>query len=109
MNPNSDGTDIQRLVGRALVPYSERPDAAGVARLVDELITAGEALHAEVATVTADRRTERAGSALAEWAYFVDAGPTGRGDHANWNHARTLARILRSLAVPPADRSSGVL
>ncbi|GLX40536.1 hypothetical protein Sros01_66090 [Streptomyces roseochromogenus] len=109
MNPNPDGTDVQRLIGRALVPYSERPDAAGVARLVDELITAGEALHAEVAAVTADRRTERAGSALAEWAYFVDAGPTGRGDHANWNHARTLARILRSLAAPPVERSSGVL
>ncbi|MFB0627518.1 DUF6415 family natural product biosynthesis protein [Streptomyces sp. AB3(2024)] len=96
MNP--DGSDIQRLIGRALVPYSERPDAAAVARLVDDLITGGEALHAEVATVPGDRRTERAGSALAEWTYFVDAGPTGRGDHANWNHARTLARILRSLA-----------
>ncbi|GAA3263574.1 DUF6415 family natural product biosynthesis protein [Streptomyces lavendulae] len=108
MNPNSDGTDIQRLIGRALVPYSERPDAAGVARLVDELITAGEALHAEVAAIGAGRRTERVGSALAEWAYFVDAGPTGRGDHANWNHARTLARILRSLASPLGERPTGV-
>ncbi|MFD8023160.1 DUF6415 family natural product biosynthesis protein [Streptomyces lavendulae] len=98
MNANPDGTDIQRLIGWALVPYSERPDAAGVARLVDELITAGEALHAKVAAIGAGRRTELAGSALAEWTYFVDAGPTGRGDHANWNHARTLARILRSLA-----------
>lgn len=107
MNP--DGTDIQRLIARALVPYSERPDAAAVARLVDDLITAGEALHAEVATVTAGRRTERAGCALAEWTYFVDAGPTGRGDHANWNHARTLARILRGLATALGERSSGVL
>ncbi|GLV86859.1 hypothetical protein Slala03_65480 [Streptomyces lavendulae subsp. lavendulae] len=106
MNPNSDGTDIRRLIGRALVPYSERPDAAGVARLVDELITAGEALHAEVAAVTADRRTERAGSALAEWSYFVDAGPAGRGDHANWNHARTLARILRNLASALGEQPS---
>ncbi|MFE3761531.1 hypothetical protein ACFXPI_07170 [Streptomyces sp. NPDC059104] len=96
MNP--DGTDIRQLLGRALVPYSERPDAAGVARLVDDLITGGEALHARVAAIPRECRTELAGSALAEWTYFVDAGPTGRGDHANWNHARTLARILRSLA-----------
>ncbi|MET8751540.1 DUF6415 family natural product biosynthesis protein [Streptomyces sp. NPDC004667] len=95
---NHGETHFEDLIGRALAPYSERPDAAGVARLVDDLITGGEALHARVAAVPRERRTELAGAALAEWTYFVDAGPTGRGDHANWNHARTLARILRSLA-----------
>ncbi|MGO4461224.1 DUF6415 family natural product biosynthesis protein [Streptomyces sp. M-16] len=104
MNPG--GSDIQRLIGRALVPYSDRPDAEAVARLVDDLITGGEALRAEVAAIHGERRTERAGSALAEWTYFVDAGPTGRGDHANWNHARALARILRNLASALGEQPS---
>ncbi|MFG2393843.1 DUF6415 family natural product biosynthesis protein [Streptomyces lavendulae] len=106
MNPGD--AEIQRLIGRALVPYSERPDADGVARLVDDLITRGATLHAEVAALPGDRRTELTRSALAEWSYFVDAGPTGRGDHANWNHARALARILRNLASSLNERPSGV-
>lgn len=95
MNPGE--TQLKELMGRALLPYSDRPDAEAVARLIDDLITCGQTLHTEVAAIPGGRQSERARSALVEWAYFVDAGPTGRGDHANWNHARTLARILRNL------------
>ncbi|MFZ3494639.1 DUF6415 family natural product biosynthesis protein [Streptomyces sp. 5.8] len=89
---------IEELAARALAPYSERPDAEGVAHLVDDLITAGTELHAQVNQIPAAQRTERAGAALTEWAYFVDSGPLGHGDHANWNHARGLARIIRTMA-----------
>ncbi|MFD8019309.1 DUF6415 family natural product biosynthesis protein [Streptomyces lavendulae] len=99
---------IEDLIARAIVPYSDRPDAEAVACLIDDLITHGQALHARVAAIPGARGTERAGAALAEWSYFVDAGPTGRGDHANWNHARALARILRSLAVALAERPSRI-
>ncbi|MER5810221.1 DUF6415 family natural product biosynthesis protein [Streptomyces sp. NPDC002033] len=106
MNPGETQT-IEELIRRAIVPYSDRPDAEAVAYLIDDLITHGQVLHAQVAAMPSGQRTERVGAALAEWAYFADAGPTGRGDHANWNHARALARILRNLAAAPADRRSG--
>ncbi|MER5810212.1 DUF6415 family natural product biosynthesis protein [Streptomyces sp. NPDC002033] len=99
---------IEGLIGRAIVPYSERPDAKAVARLIDDLITHGQVLHAQVAAMRSNQRTERAGAALVEWAYFVDAGPMGRGDHANWNHARALARILRNLASALDERPGRV-
>lgn len=89
---------IEELAARALASYDQRPDAEGVAHLVDDLITAGNELHAQVDRIPAAQRTERAGAALTEWAYFVDSGPLGRGDHANWNHARGLARIIRAMA-----------
>ncbi|MGW6690791.1 DUF6415 family natural product biosynthesis protein [Streptomyces sp. NPDC054961] len=98
MNP-SEAQTIEELVRRALASYEQRPDAEGVARLVDDLITAGQELHAAVARIPKDQRTERAGAALAEWAYFLDVGPLGQGDHANWNHARGLARIVRAMAA----------
>ncbi|GLV87112.1 hypothetical protein Slala03_68010 [Streptomyces lavendulae subsp. lavendulae] len=96
--------EIEELIRRAVVPYSERPGAEAVARLIDDLITHGQALHDRVAAVRTVRGTERVGVALVEWAYFVDAGPAGRGDHANWNHARTLARILRTLHSTHAEQ-----
>ncbi|MET9464256.1 DUF6415 family natural product biosynthesis protein [Streptomyces sp. NPDC006544] len=95
---------IEELVRRALASYDQRPDAEGVARLVDDLITVGQELHAAVSRIPAGLRTERAGAALAEWAYFLDAGPLGHGDHANWNHARGLARIVRTMAATLAEQ-----
>ncbi|MET8755390.1 DUF6415 family natural product biosynthesis protein [Streptomyces sp. NPDC004667] len=106
MDPSETQT-IEDLIGRAIVPYSERPDAEAVARLIDDLISQGQVLHARVAATAGGRRTERTGAALAEWSYFVDAGPTGRGDHANWNQARALARILRNLHSARAEQPSG--
>ncbi|MET9464266.1 DUF6415 family natural product biosynthesis protein [Streptomyces sp. NPDC006544] len=103
MNP-SEAQTIEELVRRALAPYEQRPDAEGVAHLVDDLITAGNGLHTAVARIPTDKRTERAGAALAEWAYFLDAGPLGHGDHANWNHARGLARIVRTMAATLAEQ-----
>ncbi|MEU8464691.1 DUF6415 family natural product biosynthesis protein [Streptomyces sp. NPDC029003] len=101
MDRGSTKREIEELIRRAVVPYSERPDAGAVGRLIDDLVTHGQVLHERVAALAGDERTERARAALAEWAYFVDAGPMGRGDHAHWNHARALARILRSLAAAP--------
>ncbi|MGW1938940.1 DUF6415 family natural product biosynthesis protein [Streptomyces goshikiensis] len=90
---------IEELAARALGPYEDRPDVEGVARLVDDLITAGQALHTEVAGIPVSGQTQRAISALAEWSYFVTAGPLSGSDHANWNHARGLGRIARVLAA----------
>ncbi|MGW6688209.1 DUF6415 family natural product biosynthesis protein [Streptomyces sp. NPDC054961] len=94
MNPGETQT-AEELAARALAPYDQRPDAEGVAHLIDDLISAGQNLHAAVSRIPGAQRTERAGAALIEWSYFVDAGPLGHGDHANWNHARGLARIIR--------------
>ncbi|MFG2617827.1 DUF6415 family natural product biosynthesis protein [Streptomyces sp. NPDC048507] len=99
---------IDDLIRRAIVPYSDRPDTEAVAHLIDDLITHGQILHARVAALPQEQRTERAGAALVEWAYFVDAGPMGRDDHANWNHARALARILRNLRAAIEPRPSSV-
>ncbi|MFG2712374.1 DUF6415 family natural product biosynthesis protein [Streptomyces goshikiensis] len=90
---------IDGLAARALRPYEDRPDAEGVARLVDDLITAGQKLHTEVAGIPASSQTQRAAAALAEWSYFVAAGPLSGSDHANWNHARGLGRIAQVLVA----------
>ncbi|KOU59763.1 DUF6415 family natural product biosynthesis protein [Streptomyces sp. NPDC054949] len=109
MTPD-DTQHFEELAARALTSYEDRPDAVSVARLVDDLITAGQTLHATVTALPADQRTERVGAALVEWTYFIDVGPLGGDtDHANWNHARNLARIARVLAAALAmRRSSGV-
>ncbi|MER6390826.1 DUF6415 family natural product biosynthesis protein [Streptomyces sp. NPDC059382] len=109
MTPD-DMQHFEELAARALTSYEDRPDAVSVARLVDDLITAGQTLHAAVTALPAEQRTERVGAALVEWTYFIDVGPLGAGgDHANWNHARNLARIARVLAAALAvRRSSGV-
>ncbi|MFD3677621.1 hypothetical protein [Streptomyces sp. NPDC058613] len=108
-----DMRHFEELAAGALTSYENRPDAVGVARLIDGLITAGQALHAELSALPAGRRAERTGAALVEWTSFVDAGPLGgngaNADHANWNHARNLARIARVLAAALAvQRPSGV-
>lgn len=94
---DSGEAQIETLIGRALAPYSDRPNAEGVARLTADLIACGQDLHTRVAALPGSQRSTLAGGALIEWTYFVDAGPTGRSDHAAWNHARALARILRNL------------
>lgn len=89
---------IEELVARALAPYSERPDAVGVAQLTDDLITAGQELHAQVSAMPQASRTYRVEAALVEWTYFAEKGPVTDGDHAAWNHARGLARIMQNMA-----------
>ncbi|MET8749112.1 DUF6415 family natural product biosynthesis protein [Streptomyces sp. NPDC004667] len=106
MNPGE--TRIEELLGKALAPYSEQPDAEGVARLTGDLVASGQALHAQVSAIPHGQRTERGHAALAEWSYFTDAGPTGHSDHAAWNHARALARILRNLATAVEQQTSRV-
>ncbi|MFE3581170.1 DUF6415 family natural product biosynthesis protein [Streptomyces vinaceus] len=95
---------IDELTERALGAYDQRPDAQGVAHLVDDLITAGQKLHSEVSHIPDDRRSRRAGAALIEWTYFIETGPLRSGDHANWNYARGLARIVRTLAAAAGAR-----
>ncbi|MGW8777573.1 DUF6415 family natural product biosynthesis protein [Streptomyces sp. NPDC055796] len=106
MNPGETQA-IGELAARALAPYERRPDAEGVARLVDDLITAGQELHTTVSGIPAADRTERAGAALVEWAYFAEAGPLRSDDRANWNHARGLARIIQAMASTLGKRESG--
>lgn len=95
---------IEELTARALAPYSERPDAAGVALLIDDLITAGQELHSRIAGMPSTGPTHRAGAALIEWTYVAEQGPLIEGDHAAWNHARGLARIICTMASAlPSD------
>ncbi|MBT2468285.1 hypothetical protein J7E97_10445 [Streptomyces sp. ISL-66] len=102
MRPQAQAIDD--LVERALTRYDQRPDAQGVAALVDDLITTGQELHATVSQIPVAQQSERASASLAEWAYFLEAGPLGHGDHANWNHARGLARIIRTMAATLAEQ-----
>lgn len=88
---------IEELTARALAPYSERPDAVGVAQLIDDLITAGQELHTALSGMPSTGRAPRVGAALIEWTYVAGQGPLVEGDHEAWNHARGLARIIRTL------------
>ncbi|NXY93425.1 hypothetical protein HYE82_03190 [Streptomyces sp. BR123] len=92
-----DHVDATELVARALAPYGERPGPEGVAALTDGLITCGQKLHDALCEMPSQQRPVGAFEALAEWEYFAAVGPLGSGPHANWNHARGLARIIRQL------------
>ncbi|KPI06196.1 hypothetical protein OV450_3833 [Actinobacteria bacterium OV450] len=89
---------LAALTARALASYASRPEPADVAALVDDLITCGQALHDEVARIPAAERTPSAADGLTEWEYCSAAGPRGSRPHANWNHARGLARVARKMA-----------
>ncbi|MER7461427.1 hypothetical protein [Streptomyces sp. NPDC097981] len=97
MGVPQDHVEAIALVGRALVPYGERPGPEGVAALIDDLITCGQKLHDALCGTPSPQRPAGAFEALAEWEYFAAVGPLGSGSHANWNHARGLARIMRQL------------
>ncbi|MEU5808604.1 DUF6415 family natural product biosynthesis protein [Streptomyces sp. NPDC047718] len=97
MPQDQDHVDATALVARALVPYGERPGPEGVAALTDALITCGQRLHRALCETPARQRPAGAFEALAAWEYFAAVGPLGSGPHANWNHARGLARIIRQL------------
>ncbi|MFJ9647286.1 DUF6415 family natural product biosynthesis protein [Streptomyces sp. NPDC004244] len=97
MGMPQDHLDATALIARALAPYEERPAAEGVATLIDALITCGQKLHAALSGTPVQQRPAGAFEALAEWEYFAAVGPLGSGPHANWNHARGLARIIRQL------------
>ncbi|MEU6890763.1 hypothetical protein ABZ934_03005 [Streptomyces sp. NPDC046557] len=88
---------ITEVIDRARVPYHTRPSAEDVARLVDDLITCGQRLRERVAAIAVSRRSPRAAGALADWEYFVTAGPLDPGGCANWNYARGLGRIVCSM------------
>ncbi|MFB6811604.1 DUF6415 family natural product biosynthesis protein [Streptomyces sp. NPDC056387] len=89
---------LASLADRALAPYVSRPEPEDVAILVNDLITCGQALHDEVARIPAAERTPSAADGLTEWEYRSAAGPHGSGPHADWNHARGLARVARKMA-----------
>ncbi|MFI5862289.1 DUF6415 family natural product biosynthesis protein [Streptomyces sp. NPDC051546] len=90
------GGNIQDLITEALGPYPQRPSAERVARLIDDLITCGRQLHHAVKCLP-HRPDARASNAVAEWEYTSAVGPRTSEPNANWNHARGLARIARTL------------
>ncbi|MEU2389356.1 DUF6415 family natural product biosynthesis protein [Streptomyces sp. NPDC007369] len=97
MSMLQDHTDATALVARVLAPYGERPGPQDVAALTDALITCGQQLHDALSRTPSRQRLLGTFEALAEWEYFAAVGPLGSGPHANWNHARGLARIIRQL------------
>ncbi|MFK0253066.1 DUF6415 family natural product biosynthesis protein [Streptomyces sp. NPDC090445] len=97
MGMPQDHVDATALIARALAPYEERPAAEGVAALIGDLIACGQKLHGALTGTPSRQRPAGAFEALAEWEYFTAVGPLGSGPHANWNHARGLARIIRQL------------
>ncbi|MBT2449492.1 hypothetical protein J7F03_20845 [Streptomyces sp. ISL-43] len=94
-------------VRRALGPYSDRPDAESVAELLAGLTDLGESLHAKVSRIPSNVQTERAKALLAEWPYVLSMGPSDTSDHAGWNHARGLARIIMGLTAALGDHHAG--
>jgi hypothetical protein len=97
MDRPQDHADTTELVARALAPYSERPSPEDVALLVDDLIACGQKLLTAVTAIPKDQQAMRATESAAEWEYFATVGPLGSGLHANWNHARALARIVQRM------------
>ncbi|MER5733291.1 hypothetical protein ABT084_34015 [Streptomyces sp. NPDC002138] len=90
-------TAARELVSRALVPYGERPSAAEVARLLDELTRHGWALHGAVLAVPEPQRSLRAAGGLADWSHLVADPPRGITDSTRWSYCRAVARALRTL------------
>ncbi|MFK0252324.1 DUF6415 family natural product biosynthesis protein [Streptomyces sp. NPDC090445] len=97
MSMPQDHVEAAALIARAIAPYGERPGPEGVAALTDDLITCGQKLHDALSGTPSRLRPAGAFEALAEWEYFTAVGPLGSGPHADWNHARGLARIIRQL------------
>ncbi|WP_328739864.1 DUF6415 family natural product biosynthesis protein [Streptomyces erythrochromogenes] len=80
---------VSALVKRALAPYNQMPDSVTIACLADDLLRHGEELLARVAG------HEEAEAALRDWRRLTADGPTD-SPMGNWNHARALARTIRS-------------
>ncbi|MER7466536.1 DUF6415 family natural product biosynthesis protein [Streptomyces sp. NPDC097981] len=95
--PQDDDDGTTELVAHALAEYAKRPSPEDVARLVDMLLTRGQDIHDIVAARPRQDLTAGASDALYEWEYFSRVGPLGSGPHANWNHCRALARIIKRL------------
>jgi hypothetical protein len=82
------------LIHQALVPYERKPEAGEIARLTDGLLTLGAGL---LAAAEALRETDgRVGGALRDWRQLTETGPTV-SPLGNWDHARALARTVRTL------------
>ncbi|MGW2580852.1 DUF6415 family natural product biosynthesis protein [Streptomyces virginiae] len=78
------------LVRSALRPYNQMPGTLAIAALVDDLLRHGELLLVDVSGV------EAAAAALADWHTMTGSGPTD-SPLGNWNHARGLARTVRTM------------
>ncbi|WP_327263945.1 DUF6415 family natural product biosynthesis protein [Streptomyces sp. NBC_01232] len=85
------------LVARALVPYNQKPDERAIALLVDDLLRHGDSLLVHVAG------RQEAAAALGDWHRLTAEGPTD-SPVGNWNHARALARTVRSFRRVLAER-----
>ncbi|WP_423833375.1 DUF6415 family natural product biosynthesis protein [Streptomyces manipurensis] len=83
--PDTDSTLLKRVLG----PYNQMPNDVEIAHMVDDLLRQGEELLARVAG------HEQAAAALGDWHQLTTDGPTDQ-PLGNWNHARALARTVRS-------------
>ncbi|MFJ6792905.1 hypothetical protein [Streptomyces sp. NPDC091268] len=88
----------EELAALVLGPYEARPAREDLDVLVSNLVRLGLPLATTVAAVPATERSPLAAGALRDWTYATQAGAADSGDHALWNHARGLARVLGSLA-----------
>ncbi|MFJ3926144.1 DUF6415 family natural product biosynthesis protein [Streptomyces sp. NPDC090022] len=95
MRPTDDATDeITRLIGRTLVSYNLKPDDDVIEALTEGLVAHGQRYVAMARR--AEAATPRVAHALADWDSLTTRGP-GPEPLARWNHARSLARVLRTL------------
>ncbi|MFD9353209.1 hypothetical protein [Streptomyces sp. NPDC060031] len=87
------------LIARALVPYGDRPDAVQVARLVDDLLTAGLQTGYKRHAVPEAEQSHALKAAVQEWCDLVRTGPRSETGNPNWDFARALARNLQRLVA----------
>ena len=97
------GRTAEELIDAALRPYSERPPAEEVGRLIVDLTFCGIDLRDSVRLIPLDRRGPQGESAIEEWEYSHSRGPVSAEPNDQWNHARLLARAARALTVTLAE------
>ncbi|WP_405488706.1 hypothetical protein [Streptomyces sp. NBC_00096] len=90
----------EALASQPLGPYTDRPSRETVNALVTSLIRHGTPLTTWIAAIPQDDRSPQADNGLTDWGYLIDRGPPDGldHDHAQWNHARGIARVIENLA-----------
>lgn len=86
--------EVTRLVRRTLVSYSLKPSDEVIDDLTHSLIAHGQRYVARARRM--DAAAPRVTNALTDWDALTTAGP-GSEPLASWGHARSLARIVRTL------------
>ncbi|MGP3686544.1 DUF6415 family natural product biosynthesis protein [Streptomyces sp. IBSNAI002] len=86
--------EVTRLVRRTLVSYNLKPSNEAVADLTRRLVEHGQRYVVRARKL--DGVAPRVTNALADWDIETAAGPPP-GPLGNWDHARSLARHVRTL------------